>query len=573
MNRESVDALFFSYYEDVDKWHNDHLSDAPAASATGLRANTTADDDEASLQARMLRQSVAIDGKHYDFGRFNSWVAHGTTGRYRSYSPFAPTHLSGSYFRSLLGIAGFDVRHVNFADRATLEALGARYAPRYVLISTTFLSEVVRILDVCRRVRKIWPDAGLIVGGLVLLELEKSVDAVPFQRMLRAWNADAYVMTPQGEEPLTEILRHEPGELATADLPHTLVKTPRGYVKASTRDERHYGLDETYVRWSRLEPASLYHTVHTRSARSCAFKCAFCTFPQLQGALELASTAAFEAELEELKRLGSVRSLIFTDDTFNVPPQRFKELCRALARHDFEWYSFFRPQFADDETAKLMADSHCKAVFLGIEAVDDAMLKRLGKTATVAKVHAGVQALERQGIAMHANFILGFPGDVPENAQKIVTFLDQHDIDFFYASPWYHSPTAPISKDAHKYGVQGKYFRWKHDTMDVDQAVALEAELQRAPKRSLFMSELTQNTFWGEILYFCNGYSLDETRRVVATYNRFAGLDTPSDVVRADPDVIALRGMLARKPLPTPPGVEPARAAPRSSAPAQAEAV
>jgi p-methyltransferase len=560
VTREIVDALFLSYYEDIDKWHNDHVLDAPAASATGLRADAQLDEDEGSLQARMLRQSVAIDGKHYDFARFLSWVRHDTTAEYRRYSPFAPTHLAGSYFRSLLGGRGFDVRHVNFSNRVTLIELARRYEPRYVLVSTTFLSEVSRIFDVCRRARRLWPDAGLIVGGLVLLELEKSVDPLPFQRMLRACGADAYVLSAQAEEPLSEILRHAPSELATLDLPNTLVRTPQGYVKSSQREERRLGLDETYVRWSRFDPSTLYHTVHTRSARSCAFKCSFCTFPVLQGALELMSPQSFEAELVELERLGSVRSLIFTDDTFNVPPQRFNELCRILARHDFEWYSFFRPQFADAETAKLMRESGCRAVFLGVEAVDDLMLKRMGKTATVAKVERGVEHLKSEGIAMHANFIVGFPGDVPENAQKIVDFLDRHAIDFFYVSPWYHSPTAPITKEAERYGVQGRYFRWKHDTMNVEQAIALEAELQRAPKHSLFMSELTQNTFWGEILFYCNGYTLDETRRVVATYDRFMGADTSSRALRDDAQIVALRELLARKPLPIPPGAEPAGA-------------
>ncbi|MBI5432544.1 MAG: radical SAM protein [Planctomycetes bacterium] len=567
MAREKVDALFFSYYEDIDKWHNDHLGDGVQSGLTGLRPDGGDDPEAASMQARMLRQSVSIDGNHYDFARFLSWARHGTTAEYRCYSPFAPTQLAGSYFRSLLGAQGFDVRHVHLADRTTLVGLGERFDPRYVLISTTFLSEVARIHDICRRVRRLWPDAGVIVGGLVLIELQRSVEPVQFERMLRAFGADAYVLSAQSEESVIEILRHERGELARLDLPHTLVRTANGYVASSQREERHFGLEETYVRWSKLDPASLYHTVHTRTARSCAFKCAFCTFPQLQGTLELAPEASFEAELEELKRLGSVRSLIFTDDTFNVPPQRFKELCKILARYDFEWYSFFRPQFADDETAQLMSDSGCRAVFLGVEAVDDGMLKRLGKTATVAKVEVGVEALKRHGILMHANFIVGFPGDVPENAQKIVDFLDRHAIDFFYVSPWYHSPTAPISKDAEKYGVQGKYFRWKHDTMDVDQALALEAELQRAPKTSLFMSELTQNTFWGEILFYCNDYDLAETRMVVETYNAFTGRDTPSAELRDDARVVRLRALLGRKPLPVPPGVEFARTAAPTAAP------
>lgn len=86
MAREKVDALFFSYYEDIDKWHNDHLGEGARVGVTGLRPDGGDDMDAAGLQARMLRQSVSIDGHHYDFARFLSWARHGTTAEYRRYT-------------------------------------------------------------------------------------------------------------------------------------------------------------------------------------------------------------------------------------------------------------------------------------------------------------------------------------------------------------------------------------------------------------------------------------------------------------------------------------------------------
>jgi p-methyltransferase len=264
------------------------------------------------------------------------------------------------------------------------------------------------------------------------------------------------------------------------------------------------------------------------------------------------SPEAFDAELADLGRLDGVRSLIFTDDTFNVPPQRFKELCRVLARHDFEWYSFFRPQFCDAETAQLMRASGCKAVFLGLESADDAMLKRMGKPAGIEIVRRGIRHLEDEGIALHANFILGFPGDVPENARKIVDLLDEHAIDFFYASPWYHSETSPIAKHAAEYGVEGRFFRWKHDTMTAEEAFGLEAQIQRAPRRALFMSEYTQFTFWGEIMLYVNGCSVADTRLLVSAFNAHAGRDASAAELRADPRIAEARALLARKPFASP---------------------
>ena len=98
---------------------------------------------------------------------------------------------------------------------------------------------------------------------------------------------------------------------------------------------------DAYIRWNHLPQTDhLYHTVHTRTARSCAFNCAFCEYPVNQGPLTLAPLDAIRRELDELTELGIVRSLVFTDDTFNVPRKRFQEIVRLLTRYDFEWYSF-----------------------------------------------------------------------------------------------------------------------------------------------------------------------------------------------------------------------------------------
>ena len=546
-NRTRVDALFLSYYEDVDRWHNDHLGDAPATSATGLRAPGV---DHGAL-SRYVSQGVGLEGGLLDLPRFLSWVAGGTTADYERYSPFTMTHLSGSYLRALTAGHGFDVRHVNFTQRRSLVELSERWAPRWILLSTTLLSETARILDACQRVRRLWPEAGLALGGLSILELQSAMPAEGFQRLLRACGADAVVLTPQGEEALLELLAHDRDEVAGLDLPRTWVKGARGYA-VGERAERGVPLDEGWVRWSRLDPATVYPTVHTRTARSCSFRCAFCTFPQLQGGLELMEPEVFERELVELERLGTVRNLVFTDDTFNVPPKRFKELCRVLARHDFGWFSFFRPQFSDAETAELMREAGCKGVYMGVESVDDRMLQRMGKPAGIDVVRRGIEHVQAEGIPIHANFVVGFPGDVPENSEKLVRFLDETGIDFFCVSSWFNTPTAPVHAKAEEYGIEGLYYRWKHETMDSDTAIELEKSLQARPRTTVFASEFTSYTFWGQIMLLANGFTLDETRQVFRAYNANTGRDASAAELAARPEVVALRALLERRPMPDP---------------------
>ena len=91
-----------------------------------------------------------------------------------------------------------------------------------------------------------------------------------------------------------------------------------------------------------------------------------------------------EKELQQIQERSNVRNLVFIDDTFNVPADRFKEILRMMIRNQFtfRWYSYLRCNIMDEELCDLMARSNCGGVFLGIESGDPDVLKIMKKVAT-----------------------------------------------------------------------------------------------------------------------------------------------------------------------------------------------
>ncbi len=548
-----VDAVFISFYENVDRWYNDHLDD-DSARPTWREGEYEYADDDTSAEARMYRECATIDGRRMDFHRFLSWAKYGTTRHHRRYDPYGITHLSGSYYRSFLAGHGYDVIHVNIGDRVVVENLAERYAPRFVLISTTFLVETAAISDAILRCRRAWPEARIVCGGLCLVELERSLPTEQYQRLLWSLNADAYVSSALGEEPLVTMMAANGGDLAELDLPSTWVRRTTGMARGSARDERGLPIDEHYVRWGRLASDTLYHTVHTRTARSCAFTCAFCSYFVNQGPLVLEEPATVERELEELRaHHPHVRSVVFTDDTLNVPAERFKELCRVLTKFDYDWYSFCRVQFCDAETADLMADSGCRGVFLGIESLRDDVLRNMHKAATKQGYERGMEQLKRVGIPCHANFIIGFPGDVPESADDVVEFVDRFEVETYTASPFYMSPATPIEKERAKYKIEGAFYHWKHATMDSAQAHRVVQELKFRPKHAVFSTEEGGNSFWSEIMLYCNGYDADEVRALCRAFLNRMGRSVAADEYRASDEYRELKRLLDKVDMPDPP--------------------
>jgi anaerobic magnesium-protoporphyrin IX monomethyl ester cyclase len=550
---EGIDALFIPFYSNVDRWHNDSDRDFEYPSLSRNRGILTALSDELFMKDEV---DLVIDGKLYDFSRFLSWVRYGTTAECERYDPFTLTLLAGTYYLSYLHENGIVTRVANSVNRERLVELGSQYDPRFVLLSTTLLFDAAERESIplaIQQIRRTWPDAIVVLGGLMLVSYEKNLPRPIFLHQLRSYGADVYVVTPRGEAPLLEILKR--GSIQSLfsgpPIPCTYVVCGGDVREPAAIPELGPQMKETYIRWSRLPQTDhLYHTVHMRTARSCAFKCSFCEYPVNQGPLTVMSDDLVDQELAEIKSTGMVRSLIFTDDTFNVPLVRFKRLLKVLAKYEFEWYSFFRPQYADAETAELMKAAHCRAVFAGLESVDELVLKNMNKYARVDDYKRGIEQLKKQGIQVHANFIVGFPGETEDSAEKIVLFLDEMEIPFCTVCTWVYIPSTPIGERAQEFGIEGMGMKWKHNTMNSGQAQTLARRVVEEQKYAVHNT--VRGEAWSEFMLYANGFNVAEVRLAIQTFNRYLGRDTSAEEILSAPDYRALRAVLEGNPMPKP---------------------
>ncbi|MEO0651025.1 MAG: hypothetical protein AAFZ65_10140, partial [Planctomycetota bacterium] len=246
---KAVDGLFFSYYEDIDRWHNDHAPGRPTGAPA--RLSDASDEGGRSILARTARQGVSIDGQLMDVARFFSRVAHGATTEYRRYDAFSLTHLSGAYYESLAARHGYQVLHVNHASRVDFASLAEAYSPRCIFLSSTFFTEIANLVDAMQHLRAAWPGVPIVVGGLFLVEISKAVQGAPFQALLSTFDADAYVVSALGEAALLKVLARDGDGLEGLDLPQSWVRDGRGYRWCETA-EPGLAIDENFVRWDEI---------------------------------------------------------------------------------------------------------------------------------------------------------------------------------------------------------------------------------------------------------------------------------------------------------------------------------
>jgi p-methyltransferase len=245
-----------------------------------------------------------------------------------------------------------------------------------------------------------------------------------------------------------------------------------------------------------------------------------------------------ERELAYLHSIG-VKQLLFIDDTFNIPLNRFKELCRMMIRRqfNFQWFSYFRCANADLEAFDLMAEAGCTGVFLGIESGDNQVLKAMNKIATAEKYRVGIGRLRERGILSYASFIIGHPGETVDTARHTIRFIEETRPDFYCLEAFFFDPKVPIGAKAAEYGMTGTGYAWSHNTMDWGMAADLVEEGYRTIASSIVVP-LYGFDLWSLAYLMGQGLTLDqlltflrEAATLLVGTSREPGPTVPADMI------------------------------------------
>jgi radical SAM PhpK family P-methyltransferase len=465
--------------------------------------------------------SISLHGERMTYMTLLNRTLAAATGRDPGLNVCELPHLGSCTLTSYLRKRGFQVEHINFynSGKTRLAQLLAS-APCPVAITTTLYVSDEPIAEIVGYVRSLNPDAPIIVGGPRINNMCAEYDEPTQDFLLEGIGADVYIRHAEGEGTLARVVeRRGKGDLS--DVPNLILpRREGGFARTGAAPEQN-DLNVDQVDWAGFGTDLYVPTVQIRTARSCAFKCAFCRYPIMAGQLHLATIETVEHDLRLLKAAG-VKNLVFIDDTFNVPLPRFKSLLRMMIKNqfDFNWFSFFRCANSDAECFGLMRDSGCKGVFLGIESGDNQMLTYMNKAADISRYREGIRALKANGIVTFAALIVGFPGETRQSAMNTVAFLEDACPDFYRTEIYYHYGNVPIAQQAEKFGISGAGYSWTHRSMDWQEAADLLEEMYRTIKGPRVLPGYMFD-FWSIPYLLGKGISIDQLKAFTATAQRW----------------------------------------------------
>jgi radical SAM PhpK family P-methyltransferase len=412
-------------------------------------------------------------------------------------------------------VNAFQYEEVALREKLTGEEVLTVAIPTTLYVVPWPIQEIIDFVRQCNsRVR-------IVVGGPYMANLAKSGDREGVESQLCSLGADIYVFSSEGETTLVELLQSLKSGRDLANVANLAYRDGARFVFTKPVVEQN-SLEENMVNYSLFPREAIGQFVSTRTAKSCPFACSFCNFPQQAGQYTFMSVEMVERELNAIRELGTVTTVTFIDDTFNVPKKRFHAILQMMIRNeyfrDFKWNCTFRCDHADDEIISLMGKAGCEGVFLGVESGSDRQLSAMNKTTRRKDYTWAIPRLKEESILAHANVFIGFPGETLDSVEETVGLIRETRPETFSAQPWYANPLTPIWKKRDQYEIRGSSFQWSHKTMDATTACDLVDRIFLAVDDSIF---LPQYGFFQWSLFYLQrqGMPLERIKRYLQAFN------------------------------------------------------
>lgn len=326
------------------------------------------------------------------------------------------------------------------------------------------------------------PRAKLVLGGAKALRAFENP---------AAYGEIDYICLGAGEDAIFELIQalksgREPDVASYRGL--TVLKGAKLKTEVATCPDAHFSIADG------VQPGE---SLPIEVSRGCAFNCKFCHYEK-RASLRKPEDLLRDELIRNYERFGTT-TYHFTDDCFNDHPDKVRSLYELFRKLPFEinWASYARVDVAVKfpETIRMMVDSGARALFWGIESLDEVTARRAGKGTPPEKVKAFLKDFVMNygdRCLTAASFIVGLPGESKEALMRTRDFICENNVmDVLAISPLLLASYserldmkvidyADYSRNPAKYGFTKISFDppyWEHEHMNSNEAHQLANQI------------------------------------------------------------------------------------------------
>lgn len=165
------------------------------------------------------------------------------------------------------------------------------------------------------------------------------------------------------------------------------------------------------------------------SKRGCDQGCTYCADPISKGKrVRLRNPSLVAEELANLCRQG-IDHFHTCDSEFNLPERHAIEVCKRIAEKGLgdkiRWYAYLIPKPFSEELAHWMQKAGCVGIDFGVDHVNEAMLRTLGRSHNREDIISLAQRAKAYGFSFMFDLLLGGPGETRKRIAEAIELMKE----------------------------------------------------------------------------------------------------------------------------------------------------
>ena len=328
-----------------------------------------------------------------------------------------------------------------------------RFQPDVVGVSC-WSKTYIESVEILRQAKAILPHCTTVMGGIHPTAYpEKSIGTPEID----------YLLTGECEFSFPLFLDLLSSGQSVCEVPGIVYRTPEGVARTPMRLEpdldRITPPDYKAIRLhDYIERGYRYFSTIKMNApiwltRGCPYKCKFCTAPLING-MKIRSHSV-EYAINWIKMLYfdfAVRHVNIVDDNFTFYADYTRAFCEALIRENLpglevDTANGIRAQRTDFETLKMMRRAGWRRVAIAPESGSRRVLKLMKKDLDPDMWPEKVKEIRRAGLASHALFLIGYPGETLDDLRQTAELIKRSDFDSLAIQYFQPMPGTPVYDD------------------------------------------------------------------------------------------------------------------------------
>ena len=238
-----------------------------------------------------------------------------------------------------------------------------------------------------------------------------------------------------------------------------------------------FDFHQQHTEWTPADHIVPGEALPLETSRGCMFSCKFCSFPLLGRSR---NDPSYQKNIDHLTRefaenyRNGVNRYYFIDDTFNESTEKIELMLEAVRRAqvpDLQFSAYIRGDLCvtHPEQLPLLRELGLSAAFLGVESLNAASAKAIGKGMAPERVKEGLYNMRAAlpNTLLYGSFIIGLPHETPETLNSWLPWLKDFDCPLdtvvlraleFYKGTY----NSEFARDPARYGYefddQGQWF-------------------------------------------------------------------------------------------------------------------